>query len=303
MITIRAIAREPLLHFIVAGAILFGLHHWMAPEGVVEIADDVIVVDRDALLTFIQYRTKAFEPKIAALRLDAMRAEQRQALIDDYAREEALHREAVALGLDANDYIIKRRLMQKVEFIAQGFVEAGLTIDEAAIQEYFEANKDDYFIPPSITFTHVFFDAEQHGATGAAAAAEAKLGELNAKSVPFTDAPRHGDRFPYHLNYVERTHEFVGSHFGPDMAEALFALSPSGDLWRGPYVSPYGSHVVLVTDLVLGRYPAPEEIRARIESDARRAEMRVRTDAAIDAIVARYEVRIVPEESAAGSAQ
>jgi hypothetical protein len=303
MTTIRAIAREPLLHFIVAGAVLFGLFYWVAPEEAVEFGDDVIVVDRDALLTFIQYRTKAFQPEIAAARFDAMTAEQRQALIDDYVREEALHREAIALGLDSNDYIIKRRLMQKVEFIAQGFVEAGVKIDEAALQDFYEANKDNYFIPPSITFTHVFFDTNRHGPTGAAAAAEAKLGELNANGVPFTDAPKHGDRFPYHLNYVEPTYEFVGSHFGPAMTETLFALSPSETVWRGPYSSSYGSHVVLVTDLVPGRYPPPEEIRTRLESDARQAEMRARTDAAIEAIVARYEVRDISDDGVGAAAR
>ena len=90
----------------------------------------VIKVDRDALLTFVQYRSRAFEPRAAAARLDNMPEDELDRLIADYVREEALHREAKALGMDQNDYIIKRRMIQSIEFITDGFVTAAVDVSD-----------------------------------------------------------------------------------------------------------------------------------------------------------------------------
>ncbi len=289
---LKLVVKEPLLHFLAAGLGLFVLFGAVSPDGA-DLGDDVIVVDREALLTFIQYRAKMFEPEVAAARLEALSDADLQRLVGDYVREEALHREALALGMDANDYIIKRRLIQKVEFLAQGFADAATVIDGDGLRTFFAANKDNYYVEPSVTFTHVFFDAEARGVEAVQAAAIAKLAQLNADRVAFASAPRHGDRFLYHLNYVERTPDFVASHFGAEMAQAVFALAPGDGIWRGPYRSPYGSHLVLVAKSVPGRTPTLDEIRARVADDARRAEARERTDAAIGEIVETYNVRVV----------
>ena len=102
--------KEPLVHFLAVGLGLFVLFEFVGGD---DAAYDskVINVDRDALLTFVQYRLRAFEPRIAAERLDGMSDEELDRLIGDYVREEALHREALALGMDKNDYIIKRRMI------------------------------------------------------------------------------------------------------------------------------------------------------------------------------------------------
>ena len=292
MAFLKTVLKEPLLHFLAAGLGLFVLFEAVSDERA-GLGNDVILVDRAALLTFIQYRAKAFEPEIAAARLDAMSAAERQRLIDDYVREEALHREALALGMDGSDYIIKRRLIQKVEFLAQGFADAVSAVDEDAVQDYFAANKDDYYVEPFVTFTHVYFDAEKKGVEAALAGAQAKLTELNTERVPFAAAPRHGDLFPYHLNYVERTPDFVASHFGADMARAVFALAADNAVWRGPFQSPFGAHLVLVIKNEPGRTPVLADVRARVEDDARRAKSRAMMDAAIADIVAAYEVRVV----------
>jgi hypothetical protein len=289
----RTILKEPLLHFLVAGAALFVLFDAVSPDAPADLGENVIRVDRAALLTFIQYRSRAFKPDAAAARLDAMPEVERRRLIDDYVREAALHRKARALGMDANDYIIKRRMIQKVEFLAQGFADAAASPDEKSVKAYYEANKKDYYVQPSVTFTHVFFDAKKRGAE--AAAASAKLERLNGDGVHFADAPRHGDRFPYHVNYVERTPDFVASHFGPAMARDVFKLKADDRVWRGPFRSPYGIHLVLVSKSLPGRIPTLEEVRTRVFDDARRAQARMRSKAAIDEIVSDYDVRIADD--------
>jgi hypothetical protein len=111
---LKKFLREPLVHFLAIGIGLFVLFDLVAPEES-NLDSKTIVVDRDALLTFVQFRSKAFNPEVAAARLDALGDAELSMLIDDYVREEALHREALALGMDQNDYVIKQRLIQSLD--------------------------------------------------------------------------------------------------------------------------------------------------------------------------------------------
>ncbi len=212
-------------------------------------------------------------------------------LIADNVREEAMHREAKALGMDKNDYIIKRRMIQSIEFITDGFVTAAVDVSDEDVSAYYEANREDYYVSPFVTFTHVFFDGERHSRDEAFGLAKAKLSELNEQQVPFSDAPRHGDRFHYFVNYVERDPQFVASHFGAPMAEQVFALDPDDATWHGPFESEYGLHLVLLTRKAEGRYPDLAEIEAGVRDDAEREAIAALKDIAIQAIVDTYEVR------------
>ncbi len=282
--------KEPLLHFLIAGLALFVLYEFAASDAA-EADTRVIVVDRDAILTFIQFRTRAFEPGVAAERLDAMSAEELERLVDDYVREEALHREALALGVDKNDYVIKRRMIQSIEFVTDGFVTAAVDVTDEDVRQYFEANRDNYYIDPFVTFAHVFFSLEDRDREDVVQIARAKLEELNADAVPFSDATKHGDRFPYFVNYVERNPEFVASHFGRTMADRVFALEPDDATWHGPLESPYGFHLVMLSRKSAGRYPSLEEIADTVRSDTERELVSQKQDEAIQAIVDTYEVR------------
>jgi hypothetical protein len=206
----KNIFTEPLLHFLLLGVGLFVLFEFIAGDEE-SYDENVIVVDKETLLTFVQFRARAFERGGAAEYLDQLEGEELERLIGDYVREEALYRQAVALGVDDNDYVIKRRMIQSIEFITNGFVTAAMDLSEEDIETFFEANKNDYFIAPYMTFTHVYFEKDKRGDDAALALAEAKLTELNAARVSFAEAPRHGDRFPYFLNYVERDPDFVAS--------------------------------------------------------------------------------------------
>jgi len=298
----RKIVREPLVHFLVVGLGLFVLFDLVASD---DAAYDskVINVDRDALLTFVQYRSRAFEPRMAAERLDGMSDEELDQMIGDYVREEALHREALALGMDKNDYVIKRRMIQSIEFITDGFATAAVDISDEDVQAYYDANRENYYIEPFVTFTHVFFDGERNGRDAAVLLANAKLAELNDQKVIFSDAPRHSDRFPFFLNYVERGPEFVASHFGVPMAQGIFSLEPSDTTWQGPFESEYGLHLVMLTRKAEGRYPGLSEVEASVRDDAEREAIAAQKDKAIQAIVDTYEVHRLFERQTVGPAK
>lgn len=283
--------REPLVHFLAIGVALFVLFDLVAPEDS-DLDSRTIVVDRDALLTFIQFRSKAFNPEVATARLDALQGAELDLLVKDYVREEALHREALALGMDQNDYVIKQRLIQSIQFITNGFVNAAVDVSDDEVAEYYEANRDDYYVDPYATFTHVFFSSDRHGREQAMQLAESKLAELNEKGVPFSESTQHGDRFLYNVNYVERTQDFVASHFGTPMAEAVFALQPDDGRWHGPIESAYGYHLVLLTKRIDGFYPPLEEIEDAVREDALRLALVRANDRAVQAIIDTYDVRV-----------
>lgn len=293
--------KEPLLHFLLIGLALFFVYEFVA-EGNDAADGRVIVVDRDALLTFVQFRSRAFEPRVAAARLDSLTEEELERLVADFVREEALHREALALGVDKNDYVIKQRMIQSVRFIANGFVSAGVRVTDEDVAEHFARNRDDYYIEPTVTFTHVFFGTENRSGEEAMGLAQRKLGELNSDGVGFTEATEHGERFAFFVNYVERDPQFVASHFGRPMAEAIFQLPQDQDEWRGPFESPYGIHLVLLTRSIAGRYPELEEVEGIVRQDAEREALDTAQEAAIQAIVETYEVRRdLPRPEASGS--
>lgn len=285
------VLREPLLHFLVGGLSLFILFEFLA-DPVDSVDDNVIVVDREALLTFMQYRMKSFQREKASAQLNTLSTTELQALIDEYTHEEAVYRKALELGLDRNDYVIKRRLMQKLEFINTGFVTSSTALSAEEVREYYESNRSDYYVEPYATFTHVFFGADTRGGDEADVLAEQALKTLNEKPVPFHEAPRHGERFLYHTNYVERTVDFITSHLGTEMTRALFELKPDDARWRGPFRSAYGSHLVMLTRKMAGKQPPLEDIEPRVRSDARQARIRTKSEQALQAIVQQYEVRV-----------
>lgn len=285
------LVRDPLIHFLIAGAALFALLSAVNPPGAAD-ADKTIAVTREKLVGFIQYRSKAFEPNAAERILAGLQPEERQRLIADYVREEALYREAKALGLDANDYVIRQRLVEGAAFLSDATDDAAPPT-ESEIAAYFNTHRADYRVEPSITFAHVFFEGKDADSRAASLAAE-----LNARKAPFEDAPRYGDRFPFHTNYVERTYDYVASQFGDATTQRLFDEKTPLNRWIGALRSDYGAHAVFISGRTPARDPDLAEIRDKVAEDANR-DKRARTRAkAIDDLVHQYVVTVAPDANA-----
>ena len=253
--------------------------------------DRTIVVDRRALLTYMQYRANAFDAATFDAALDGMSEQDLARLIDEYAEEEALYREAKTLGLDGGDYVIRQRMIQKLQFLL-GDAAPDAKIDPAALADYFAAHKQAYAIAPAVTFTHVFFDAKRRGSDRARADGERAVRALNAAHAAFNDAPGHGDRFPFLQNYVDRTFDYVASQFGQEFAAALATLTP-GEQWQGPLRSEYGQHAVLLARRTELKYPQLDEIRERVESDYLRERADTDLKKLTQAVRERYRVEVV----------
>ncbi len=259
--------RVPLVHFVVAGAILFGAFALFRDDVQTDSDSRTIVVDRRSLLTFLQYRANAFEAETFGNALDAMSDAEIGEIIDAYVSEEILYRQALEYGLDTSDNIIRQRLVQKMSFVLTDVTAAGQSADRAALETYFRDNIEAYAVAPWVTFTHVFFDAGRRGEAGAREAALAAQRELNADAVQFNDGAGFGDRFPYDRNYVERTLEFVAGHFGYDFVAALGQIEPSESAWQGPIPSAYGEHLVMLTRNVDRSFTELDAVLSDVERD------------------------------------
>jgi len=277
------IYKQPLLHFLVLGLLLFLLFKLTATTG--SDPGKTIVVDREKLLTHLQFRSKSFSTGQFERTLDSMPPEQLSALIDGYVQEESLYREAMSLGLDANDYVIRQRLIQKVEYLASG----SEPVAQSNIEDFYEKNKDNYHVASTLTFTHVFINRENHesGETARQIALNL-LGDMLRDGTDFSDAMQLGDRFAFHKNYVDRTEDFIASHFGEAFARTV-SKAETGK-WFGPVESAYGYHLVLVSDRREGRTPPLDSIIAEVTYDAQQVASRQRTQDAIKEIVLTYDV-------------
>lgn len=288
---IRTILCEPISYFLVLGSVLYLSYGWLNPDDTTN--SRVISVDRDSLMRFIQFRTQSFTDN-AGEKLDSLSSDALADIITQYIQEEALYRQAMAYGMAKDDYVIKRRMVQKMEFLAEGTTPVVTSLTTSELEAYYEEHREDYKVPAAVTFTHVFFSADRHGNTVDKLAQET-LGILTENRVRFDQAPNYGERFPYQLNYVERTQEEVASHFGEEMAQAIFRLQPHKARWQGPVRSEFGMHLVLLTRAEAARIPPLQEVRDQLANELQRRREVERKQKAIDELIGGFEVRLSPE--------
>lgn len=284
--------RDPLLHFLVVGGLLFVA--FTIIRGPVPQADDgtTITVDRAKLLTFMQYESAAFDPNYFDREFAALSPQERQALVDKYVREEALFREANALGLKQGDYVIRRRMVQKMLYLIDDAASETFAPSDEELQKYFDAHQDNFRVAPSLTFTHVFVDKEVKHPGGAEQAAKKLETELQAKGATFDDAPKYGDRYPYGQNYVKMTPDYVANQLGPGFAKALMALKPSDREWQGPIKSQFGYHIIMLTEHKPAHLPTLSEVRDQVKDDMLRDRVDSYQKKAVQDLISQYKVKL-----------
>jgi len=283
-----------LLHFVLLGTVAF-IGYTLLSERMAAESGRTIVIDRQALVAFLRNRTQQLDDATAAAALDALAPAARRALAQEFVRTEALYREARSLGLDRGDYAIQRRLVQQMEYLLRSVTEDPAALDAGEVARFHAAHSERYREPARVTFTHAFLLPREGESEGQSRARAARLRDrLDAAHVAFHEAPAHGDRFLYQVNYVGRTAEEIAADFGSEAQAELFGLPPAASTWQGPIRSRHGWHVVLLTERLAERDPPLEQIRAQVESDALRARHEEAVAAAIEEILSGYTVRIDP---------
>ena len=206
--------------------------------------------------------------------------------VADFVREEVLYREALALGLDRDDLVVRRRLVQKMEMLA---LRDGPGISEADLMDHYLAHRADYAVPESVSFRHVFFSAAARGA-GAHAAAGAALADLQDSGT--SGASGLGDPPPMPAEVSDWTRSMVEARFGTEFAASVLETGPGG--WSGPVASAYGYHLVLVTRRAPARVPDFADVAGRIATDLDAARRAGALDRIYASVRDAYRVEVEP---------
>jgi hypothetical protein len=281
---VRGWLREPLLHFLVAGAALFAV--WEGRSNAVAARADRIVVSAATI--------ESLAGNWARIRHRPPTAAELEGLIDDHIREEVLYREALALGLDKDDTIIRRRLRQKLEFVSED-VATQVEPTEAQLEAFLSENPDAFRVEPRHSFRHVFLSPGRRGAT-LGRDAERLLAALNRPGET-AKAEEEGDPFLLAFEFDGASSEEVGRLFGGELAAALPTLDPGR--WRGPIRSGYGAHLVLVQRRVPGRVPALGEVRDAVRREWMVKARRDANEAFYQRLRSRYTVAVESPSDAA----
>jgi hypothetical protein len=247
--------REPLLHFFLIGAAIYLLYGYTG-ESVEQQADDKQVVITAGQIEWMQ---TAWQKRWNRLPTQ----QELDGLIEQYIRETVLYREALAMGLDKDDVVIRRRLAQKIEFLAEDLVALIPPTDED-LQAYFDEHRQRYQKPVAYTFTQVFFDPDKRGDATLDDAEKVKAALIASSDVE-DDVGEFGDSFMLQNYYPENTRADIQKLFGAGFADSVTELA--SEQWHGPVLSGYGVHLVYVHNV--RELPAPvfAEMRDRVVQD------------------------------------
>jgi hypothetical protein len=285
---LRRWLHEPLLHVLLIGLALFAVYYALHPDAGQRQNSNRIVITADDLaqirLAWIAQWHRQPAP------------EEMRNLFDGKVREEVLSRQAIALGLDKDDTIVKRRLVQKMEFVMEDASALREPADDE-LRRWFAQNAQRFATPSLVTFRHLYFSPDLRGAR----ARDDAMESLRKLADQPEESPKRAglsDSFMFQDFYAERSPDQVANIFGTRFAQALPGLEPGK--WQGPIESGLGWHLVWVESTIPGGVPAFEEVEARVKSewsDEQRAEGKRKM---FDRMKAHYQI-VLPEAAPATS--
>lgn len=282
--------REPLLHFLIIGAGLFLLFGWRGDPASLQSGQfgpqsNKIIVAQEKI-----------DQLVAAFTRTWMRPPTEgevKGLIEDFIRDEIYYREAIAIGLDRGDALIRRKLRQKMEFILED-VAAQAEPTEEDLEAFLDKHADKYRIDPQISFRQVYIHAERRGQS-AEDYARLALDQLNRGADPGSA----GDWFLLDPKTELSPLWEIGRQYGVAFSRRLLELAPGR--WTGPVRSGYGLHLVFIEERVEGRMPELKDVREMLKRDWAVALKKELKDAAYARIKERYTVEFEKPEGKAES--
>lgn len=269
--------REPLLHFLLIGAALF-LLYGLKDEGFNEHGKRIVLSKTDISRLALHWeKTRQLPPT----KLELM------GLIEQQVREQVMYREALAMGLDKDDSIIRRRLAQKIEFISADLA-ATVEPSENDLENYLTAHTELFEIPERISFVHLYFNADGRG--------EQIEQDIQHLLVTLTqngsdmNIGKMGNPFMLGQEHTQLTEYDVAQIFGKGFASKLFTLA-SGQ-WQGPIQSGYGLHIVRINSKTPARLPELKTVREKVRNEWMNQQRRTADEAFYQSLRKRYEIVI-----------
>jgi len=273
--------REPLVHFLLIGAVGFVLYGYVH-RGESANTNYKIYLSLDDLkqldISFVSQWQRQPTP------------EEFRGLVEQFIRQEVLYREALAMGLDKDDLIVKRRMAQKMEFLSEDVSNAHEP-STAELEAWYASHAPMFALPDRATFRHLYFSIDHHGAD-ARKDAEATLRRIAQMPEDRGAEQAHADQFMFQDYYGDRAPYQLAKEFGPAFATALFNLKPGQ--WQGPIESGYGWHLIWIESIAPGKVPAFEEVEPDVKTAWLADQKAIQWQRAYAAMRAKYEV-IAPQ--------
>jgi len=266
--------REPLLHFLLIGAALFFIYN-LQNESVVD--NNRIVISQvkiDHLITLWEKKRQRLPTQTEL-----------QSMINQQIREEVMVREALVMGLDKNDGVVRRRLAQKVEFI---FADLAALVNptETELQDYLSTHSDKFKLPARINFEQVFIDISKHP-SNLQVYTNRLLNEL-LQADSNIDINTMGDSLLLAQQYKQQTEHDVSRLFGKDFASELFTLAVGN--WQGPVQSGYGLHLIRIKNKAENQQPELNTLREKVRIEWLAQQRRDMDKAFYNSLRQRYEI-------------
>ena len=282
------ILREPLLHFLLAGAVLFVLYSTVnqgqtGSGGL----DSEIVVSEGRIHSMTLKFSKVWQRPPTSQELDG--------LVQSYIREEVFYREALSMGLDVGDEIVRRRMAQKLGFISEDIASLQEPT-EAELRSYFESNKEEFRRETRVTFQHVYLNSDKRGES-TRKDAESLLAKLKGIGEKGNFAGI-GDPSMLSTEFAATTQREITSLFGEEFTTGL--LSQTLDQWSGPIESAYGLHLVFVSERVDGEIPPFDEVSDIVVREWTSEKKKETKELFYESLLKRYKVTIEKPDNEAG---
>jgi hypothetical protein len=270
--------KEPLFHFLILGGLIFLAYGRLSGPGS---EPDEIYISRgqqeNLLNTFGRTWQRPPTP------------EEFQGLLRDYIRQEIAYRESQSMGLDHDDIVIRRRLRQKLELLAED-VAALLAPTEQQLQDYLDQNPEDFRFEPRLSLKHIYFSRDRRGPAAEQDAAD--MLQLIRNEGPEGRMEQFGDPLPLPHSIRDLREGEIARMFGTVFTDGLVGIEPGR--WAGPVESGFGLHLVFIENRVEGRAPELGEVRDAVQREWLSERRREAVDALYERLAARYTIEIEP---------
>lgn len=271
----RRLLREPLVQFLGLGLLLFGAYHWLAGDA-----------DGGRRIVLGPAELELIESQFRAAWGRSPTHDEMQGLIDSAVRDEILYREGETLGLGRDDPVVKRRIRQKYEVLAEEQSQQPAPT-ESDLAAYLAANARRYERPAIVTFEQLLLAAPASAVEPAAAAVEVRRALERGADPATLGRPT---LLPAREEAVGL--DRVARDYGESFAEALGTM-PVG-AWQGPVESAYGAHMVRVERYVAGVLPPLEQVRTELTRDFEYARRERALESSLAELRKKYEIVIEP---------
>ena len=270
---------EPLVQFLIIGACIYGAYALFgAPEE--DFRDTRVYVDSARINGFISEWESRWNRPPTRDEIDG--------LIQSYIKEDVLYRQAVAMGLNEDDPITRRRMAQKLEFLTSDLAMM-VQPAEGELEKYFSGNSEAYRAPDRMTFSQVFFDPDSRG-NKTLEDAEKALVRLQAAGAPTEESMQVGDGFMLQRDFVSVTGMEAARQMGSGFVEAVVQLEPGA--WHGPVLSGYGVHLVYLYSHEKLPPPMFEDVQAAVLENWQREQREKFNADFLENLKTRYEIVI-----------